>query len=146
MDQCRSGVPHRSQGLVPVLTKKFSPIHNNPSVPGRGCVELGEVWGDLPFFCRFKSAFSLFGWTRSGLSTPNCHCANCLRYINFVRKKLAGWKQGHTPIEFSKPLPLAGFFFGVCRAPNPRSRWVCPDASSCCPTSGRRNLRYEDVR
>ena len=56
----------------------------------RGCVELGEVWGDLPFFWRFKSAFSLFVWTRSGLSTPNCHCANYLRYIHLVRKKTRG--------------------------------------------------------
>ena len=34
---------------MPVPTKKFSTIHSNPFVPGRGCVELGEVWGDLPF-------------------------------------------------------------------------------------------------
>ena len=27
-----------------------------------------------------------------------------------MRKKLTGWKQGHTPVEFSKPLPLAGVF------------------------------------
>ena len=26
-------------------------------------------------------------------------------------KKLTGWKQGHTPAEFSEPLPLAGVLF-----------------------------------
>ena len=38
--------------LVPVPTKRFRTIHNNSFVPGRGCVELGKVWGDLPFFWR----------------------------------------------------------------------------------------------
>ena len=45
------------------------------------------------------------------LSTPNWHCANFLRYVRSVRKKLTGWKQGHTPAEFSEPLPSAGVLF-----------------------------------
>ena len=74
MDQCRSGLSHRSQALVPVPTKRFGVIHNNPSVPGRGCVELGEVWGDLPFFVpeivRGAKSFTAFPFVRSRRALP----------------------------------------------------------------------------
>ena len=45
------------------------------------------------------------------LTTDNWHCAGSARYDVKVRKKLTGWKQGHTPAELSEPLPLAGVLF-----------------------------------
>ena len=45
------------------------------------------------------------------LTSNNWHCAGSARYIFNVRKKFTGWKQGHTPAELSKPLPLAGVLF-----------------------------------
>ena len=45
------------------------------------------------------------------LTTGNWRCVGSSRYVVKVRKKLTGWKQGHTPAEFSEPLPLAGVLF-----------------------------------
>ena len=37
--------------LVPVLTNRFHPMRKNTHVLGNGdASNLGEVWGDLPFF------------------------------------------------------------------------------------------------
>mgnify|MGYP003314862728 CR=1 FL=1 len=36
---------------MPVPTTTFRTINNNSMDPAGGCVELGEVWGDLPFLC-----------------------------------------------------------------------------------------------
>ena len=43
--------PESEPWLVPVLTKGFRPMSNNAYVPENGdASNLGEVWGDLPFF------------------------------------------------------------------------------------------------
>ena len=51
MDQCGSGLSHRSQALVPVHTKKFYVIHNNDFVLGNGdASNLGRS-GEASLFC-----------------------------------------------------------------------------------------------
>ena len=109
-----------------------------------------RTWGGLggPYFFLAFLERLLFVWydTLGSVHSQLSLCQLFALYSRREEKNSRGGNKDTLPLSFRTPFLWRGFFFGVIRAPNLRSRWVCTDESSCCPASGRRNLRYGDVR